>query len=64
MTGFMEELIQPNQVRMANVSSGLEIQSGQIPGSQGERGVVTDKRIIVLKHYQQLRLSQRKAASR
>ena len=64
MTGFMEELIQPSQVRMAKVSSGLEIQSGQIPDSQRERGVVTDKRIIVLKHYQQLRLSQRKEASR
>ena len=33
----MEELIQPSQVRMAKVSSGLEMQLGQIPGE--ERGV-------------------------
>ena len=31
MTGFMDELIQPSQVRTANVSSGLEMQLGQIP---------------------------------
>ena len=31
MTGFMEELTQPSQVRTAKVISGLLIQVGQIP---------------------------------
>ena len=31
MTGFIEELTQPSQLRTAKVTSGLDMQPGQIP---------------------------------